>query len=75
MRKIECDLQVCGQATYLIDEKYTLDKGWAAGTDISTAPYYVCPNHVSRYTLTPMPSAVLAAPEPPPAAESPEPDG
>jgi hypothetical protein len=60
MRQIECDLAVCGQVTYLIDETYTLDRGWAQGTDTSTAPFYVCPSHVGRYTLTPMPAASIS---------------
>jgi len=68
MREITCDLPVCGQITYLIDEKYTLDQGWETGTDINLAPYYVCPGHVSRYTLTPVPSADLT---PPAATEKP----
>ena len=64
MQIINCDLQGCGQTTYLIDQAYTLDKGWAQGTDISQAPFYVCPSHVSRYTLTVLPSAVISPAEP-----------
>ena len=60
MRQIDCDRPDCGQTTYLIDETFTLDKGWATGTDTSTAPFFVCPNHVARYELTPMMAAVIS---------------
>ena len=74
MRLINCDRENCGQTTSLIDETFTLDKGWAAGTDTNTAPFYVCPGHVSRYTLHPLANAVITGPllagEPAPEAES-----
>jgi hypothetical protein len=68
MRTIEC-ARNGNETTLLVDDKYTLGKGWQTGTEPSGAPYYVCPYHVASFTLRPMPSATIQTSEPEPADE------